>query len=801
MLFPRRFLTAGLALGLLATACGDDLAQPETTGSSSTGSGDTQTITVDSGEIVLTSGLATFDNCDALLTHLRTEGAERVGAYGFNDGGWWGPVERVFLDGEMIVEDAMEMEESAMDDSADASADVGNLAGSVPQAQTSSAEGGDGAVEGVDFSGTTNQEAGVDEPDIVKTDGSRIVTLTNGVLTLIDANDGDPVVRGTLNVGYEASEMLISGDRILLLGMSWGDGIGYPEPFIVDDIAVAESTDAEADLVDERVASDIAIDPGYYGPRVRIIEVDVSNPDSPSASNELLLDGNYLSARMVDGKARIAIQSNPTQLPFVYPQNQNGEERAAETNRAIVAETELADWIPNYTLLRNGEATTGQLSECTNVHAPDEFAGFGALSVVTVDMAEPLAAPDAAAVLAGGQTVYSSAETMWLGTNQWIDWNALSDEERVAHEQSYTTQLHGFSITGDQAEYLASGSVRGHMLNQFAMSEHEGVLRVATTDGPLWGANDGTESFVTTFEVDGRALRQIGQVGDLGHPGERIFSVRFVGDVAYIVTFRQTDPFYTVDLSDPANPTVLGELKITGYSGQLHPLGPDHVLGIGQEATEDGRTTGAKVTLFDVSDLANPVDLDTWTVPNTWTDAEWDHRAFLWWAPENLAVLPISNWQEQFWGAIAFRIDLDAGTISEAGRLSHEPDTTSAVGTTDCDVLDEGERTAMAAEIGEENELYWMLTEESEWIDGQGGQIQLCGDEERGATGLYCERWDWLETTADGVIEICWPEGPQGDPIVRTLVTGGDTLWSLSWTRLQANDLSSFEAGSWVDLG
>jgi len=99
------------------------------------------------------------------------------------------------------------------------------------------------------------------------------------------------------------------------------------------------------------------------------------------------------------------------------------------------------------------------------------------------------------------------------------------------------------------------------------------------------------------------------------------------------------------------------------------------------------------------------------------------------------------------------------------------------------------------------NELYWMLTEESEWIDGQGGQIQLCGDDERGATGLYCERWDWLETTADGVIEICWPEGPQGDPIVRTLVTGGDTLWSLSWTRLQANDLSSFEAGSWVDLG
>ncbi len=789
MLFPRRFLTAGMALGLVATACGNDLAQPAETGSGSTGSGATQTVTVDSGEIVLASGLATFDNCDALLTHLRTEGAERVGAYGFNDGGWWGPVERVFLDGEMAMED------DAMEESADvAAADTATVA------QASTAEGAVGGVEGVDFSGTNNQEAGVDEPDIVKTDGSRIVTLTNGVLTLIDANDGDPVVRGSLNVGYEASEMLISGDRILLLGMTWGEGIGYPEPFIVDDVAVDASTDAEAELVEDRVA-DVAIEPGYFGPRVRIIEVNVSNADAPTSANELLLDGNYLSARMVDGKARIAIQSNPTQLPFVYPQNQNGEERAAETNRAIVAETELADWIPNYTLLRDGEATTGQLSECTNVHAPDEFAGFGALSVVTVDMAESLAAPDAAAVLAGGQTVYSSAETMWLGTNQWVDWNALSDEERIAHEQSYTTQLHGFSITGDRADYLASGAVRGHMLNQFAMSEHDGILRVATTDGPLWGANDGTESFVTTFEVDGTELRQLGQVGDLGHPGERIFSVRFVGDVAYIVTFRQTDPFYTVDLSDPANPTVLGELKITGYSGQLHPLGPDHVLGIGQEATEDGRTTGAKVTLFDVSDLSNPIDLDTWTLPNTWTDAEWDHKAFLWWAPENLAVLPISNWQEQFWGAIAFRIDLDAGTISEAGRLSHEPDTSNAVGTTDCNVLDEAERSSLAAEIGEENELFWMLTEESEWIDGQGGQIQLCGDDERGATGLYCERWDWFETSLDGVVEICWPEGPQGDPIVRTLVTGGDTLWSLSWSRLQANNLQSFEAGPFVELG
>jgi hypothetical protein len=799
MSFSRRLLTTGLAIGLLATACGgDDLAGGAANPSAP--SGDTQTITVDSGVIVLASGLATFDTCDALLAHLRTEGAERVGAYGFNDGRWYGP-EIMFAEGEMMMMEDDAMEEEAMDDSA--SSDTTTPTQAEAPASAERLEGADGAVEGVDFSGTNNQEQGVDEPDIVKTDGSRIITLTNGVLTYIEANDGNPIIRGSLNVGWDANEMLISGDRVLLLGMTWGEGIGYPEPFI-DDAVEEASTDAEASFAeDSAVDEDLSrIDPGYFGPRVRIIEVDVSDASDPTNVSELLLDGSYLSARMVDGKARVAIQSNPTQLPFVYPQNQNGEERAAQTNREIVAETELDDWVPGYTLVADGEvASTGQLADCSDIHAPEDFAGFGALSVVTVDMSTSLGTPTATAVLAGGQTVYASADTMWLGTNQWMDWSVMSDDERVAAHESFTTQLHGFSITGDTAEYLASGSVRGHMLNQFAMSEHDGVLRVATTDGTQWGTTESSESFITTFEVDGKELRQLGQVGEMGK-GERIFSVRFVGDIGYVVTFRQTDPFYTVDLADPSNPTVLGELKITGYSGQLHPIGENHVLGVGQEATDEGRTTGAKVTLFDVSDLSNPIDQDTWTLPNSWTDAEWDHRAFLWWAPENLAILPISNWQEQFWGAIAFRIDTDAGTITEAGRLSHEPAETVNVGDTSCDVLDGADLDALADTVDQDTELFWLLQEESGWVTDQGGQIQLCGDGDRGASGLYCERWDWVDTgdELDGVIEVCWPEGPGESPIMRTLVTGGDTLWSLSTTRLQANDLGSLEAGPFVEL-
>ena len=263
----------------------------------------------------------------------------------------------------------------------------------------------------------------------------------------------------------------------------------------------------------------------------------------------------------------------------------------------------------------------------------------------------------------------------------------MDDNARQVADDNFTSQIHGFSIDGDAPEYRASGSVRGHLLNQFAMSEYQGVLRVATTDGSIWTDNNDSESFVTTFEVDGNDLRELGQVGDMGQ-GEQIFAVRFVGDTAYVVTFRQTDPFYTVDLSDPANPVVLGELKITGFSGQLHPVGADHVIGIGQEATEEGRQTGAKVTLFDVSDLSNPIDVANWTVDNAWSDAQWDHRAFLWWPQEELAVLPVQNYQDQFYGAVAFRVDTEAGTLEEAARIEHAPEDGAEVGTTDCTVLD-----------------------------------------------------------------------------------------------------------------
>ena len=146
--------------------------------------------------------------------------------------------------------------------------------------------------------------------------------------------------------------------------------------------------------------------------------------------------------------------------------------------------------------------------------------------------------------------------------------------------------------------------------------------------------------------------------------------MRFIGDVGYVVTFRQTDPLYTLDLADPANPRVLGELKIPGYSAYLHPVGDDLLLGVGQEATDDGRIQGLQLSLFDVSDLARPVRLQKAQLGERWSSsaAEWDHHAFLWWPATKLAVLPIDS--QSFRGAAGFRVERAQG-IAEVGRISH----------------------------------------------------------------------------------------------------------------------------------
>jgi hypothetical protein len=296
--------------------------------------------------------------------------------------------------------------------------------------------------------------------------------------------------------------------------------------------------------------------------------------------------------------------------------------------------------------------------------------------VLTIDVERGLPAVDTDVLMGAAHTVYASPRSLYVATQEAVA------PAPGAEPPPLTTAVHRFDAAQPGATtYRASGTVRGTLLNQFSLSEHDGVLRAATTEWPLWwrGAPDGaddSESAVTTLaERDGR-LAEVGRVGGLGR-GERIYAVRFVDDVGYVVTFRETDPLYTLDLADPAAPRVLGELEVLGYSAYLHPVGEDLLLGVGQDATEQGVRTGLALSLFDVSDLRRPARLHHLVVGPRGTTAgvEANHRAFLHWPAARLAVLPAAQgWaaggEEPLHGALGFRVGRGEG-LAEVGRAAH----------------------------------------------------------------------------------------------------------------------------------
>jgi uncharacterized secreted protein with C-terminal beta-propeller domain len=294
--------------------------------------------------------------------------------------------------------------------------------------------------------------------------------------------------------------------------------------------------------------------------------------------------------------------------------------------------------------------------------------------------------------------VYASPESLYVATEQWVD---RPDPNKPTTQQTgVTTALHKFDISSpSKTYYRASGRVPGYLLSQWSLSEYRGILRVVSTETPAWwGAGDESESFLTTLRQNGDALVQAGRVGNLGK-GERVYAVRFVGDVGYVVTFRQIDPLYTVDLSDVDRPRVLGELKIAGYSAYLHPIGDDLLLGIGQDADQQGRRLGVQLSIFDVSNLRRPTLLHHAPLGPGWSEAESDHHAFLFWPRTALVVIPLEQ------RAVGFRVGRARG-IDKIGQVEHPRDAavrrSLVVGDAVLTVSDAGVKSSSLATLAEE---------------------------------------------------------------------------------------------------
>jgi hypothetical protein len=417
----------------------------------------------------------------------------------------------------------------------------------------------------------------------------------------------------------------------------------------------------------------------WAGQQAILTMYDISNFSNPELIATLTLDGDVLDARLVGSQVRVVTVSSPdvdAPSPVYTPDGQISE-KSKDDLRAAVANTNVDDWIPTYRLQdgAGAEVSEGRLVECANLAHPEAFSGIDTVAISLFDMGSALQSRKTVGVIAGGQQIYATGTSTYVSTTDWS-----------RDGSSAKTSLHKFlTVASGASTYQGSGEVPGALLNQYAMSEYDGVLRVASTVSERRGwvnSRQTTEGLVTTLHEEGGALRQLGQVGGLGRQdNESIRAVRFIEERGYVVTFRQTDPLYLLDLRDAAAPKAVGELKIPGYSGYLHPVGENLLLGVGQSGLDSGvspapRTRGGQAgvqfSLFDISDPASPRRIDTQNYGGGAAAAEFDPKAFLYWQPRNLILAPTNLHGDQlgrgaFSGLVLLRANTDG--LSEVGRL------------------------------------------------------------------------------------------------------------------------------------
>jgi hypothetical protein len=500
-----------------------------------------------------------------------------------------------------------------------------------------------------EVSSTNVQEPGIDEPDIVKTDGSSLFAVAGGKLRSVDVSGDRPRGLDSLTLREAPHhELLLQGDTLVVVSHE-GE-----EPEGVDRVAFSSPVPhPSAPVIEPRPES-----------TTTLTEVDVSRPGWMKVVRRLTFPGRYLSARLVKGTARVVLKSHvPNGLSFFRPRSYYYPGEALERNRAVIANSKASNWLPSYEIRnvrRKTKAT--RLVQCRHVSRPSSFSGFGMLTALTIDLDKGLVPIESDSVLGDGDLVYASEKSLYVATQTWLPEFGF---DRRSQPPGQTTSLHKFNIANRASTaYSASGTVPGYLLNQWALSEHEGVLRAATTLEPPWRRGSSSQSMVVALREQAGKLVEIGRIGGLGR-GERIFGVRFIGDVGYVVTFREIDPLYTIDLSTPARPRLLGELKIPGYSAYLHPVGDNLLLGLGAE--DDGLTFGTQLSVFDVSDLRKPVRLHRRAFEGASSEAETDHHAFLYWGRSRLVVVPVVA--PRFEGVIGFRISREG--LEEVGRVRH----------------------------------------------------------------------------------------------------------------------------------
>lgn len=522
-------------------------------------------------------------------------------------------------DGWAIEEDAV-MESSAADMAPAATGGSGEMGGGGDGGAMKAAPEVSAAAADVGGYSTTNvQETGVDEADIVKTDGTYLYsyvyknsTSKGPVIFIADAQGMSVASKIELSQGIQ--EFYISGDYLVTVGYEYIDSNVLPKTTIAqgtENDLLREMGDRSASIDFVEKSANPAIYPPVYPSdpvmpmrtTVQATVYDISNRTAPKQVHTYAQDGDYTSSRMIGGTLYLVsthyVWTNVTN-PDAY----------------------LCDIVP--AVYTNGSARLIS-PDCIAI-APriqsTTYAVVSALDVVS-------GTADSQAILGAAEGIYMSGNNLYL----YYSGYRYSILQRQSFEE---TNIVKYAVSGSKLTLRQTVSVPGYVDGQFAFSESKGNLRVATTSYKNYQTQN-------NVYVLGPTLNIIGRLEGLA-PDERIYSVRYVGDMAYLVTFRQVDPLFAIDLSNPSDPKLLGQLKIPGFSEYLHPLDEHTLLGIGQSADMYGFTEGLKLSLFDVSDPLNPKETAVYNLggPGSYSEALSNHRAVMFNESRNLIAFPAS---------------------------------------------------------------------------------------------------------------------------------------------------------------
>ncbi|MBU0674848.1 MAG: beta-propeller domain-containing protein [Proteobacteria bacterium] len=538
---------------------------------------------------------------------------------------------------------------------------------------------------------TTNlQVSGVDEADSIKSDGTYLYQLVSSpeIFYYGGIETGgvaiDPATPTTNSDPFAPVPTSDTGNKVRILRM-----LSQPtRTELVTELSLGSSNDPRTDglyLVTGRSAQqpDLLItlagrtsnwqgmwfEPWYWSSgKTQVTVINVSDPTTPTTSTTLELDGSLISSRRIEETLYLITRYQPGLTgyqPYPYTTEQIAE------NQRLVGQATLDDLLPGYSVNSGPDQPLVEATACYGVPSSTENELSGDLITITaIDLADP-EHPVSQCLVGATETIFVSSQSLYLASTryQYDQIIALDDQvgssdgtvitstppttppsiASLTYPETVYTDLHKFSLSAITMNYRGSATVAGHLgweqdKKSFRLGEENDVLGVVTSTGETWLGNASTHLTMLKESGDNATLAMVSELPNstrsdpIGKTGENLYAARFLGNRLYLVTFLVTDPLYAIDLTDPADPVILGELSIPGYSDYLHPVNENLLLGIGKDAQSsgsdgDGRGAwyqGIKIALFDVSQPAAPVAIDTLTIGKRGSDSTVlsDHHGF-----------------------------------------------------------------------------------------------------------------------------------------------------------------------------